>query len=51
MEKTADVIALRQPESLDDPLTGIVRHGACRMLRIAQRAEADAFVGQHAEEA
>ena len=50
MEKTTDIIALRQPESVDDPLTEIARDGARRMLAAALRAEADAFVAQHAEE-
>ena len=46
-----DIITLRQPESFDDPLTEIARDGARRMLAAALRAEADAFVAQHAEEA
>jgi len=50
MEKTTDIIALRQPESVDDPLTEIARDGARRMLAAALKAEADAFVAQHAEE-
>lgn len=50
MEKTTDIIAFRQPESVDDPLTEIARDGARRMLAAALRAEADAFVAQHAEE-
>lgn len=50
MKKTTDIIPLRQPESLDDPLTEIARDGARRMLAAALRAEADAFVAQHAEE-
>ena len=50
MEKTTDIIALRQPESVDDPLTEIARDGARRMLAAALKAEADAFVEQHAEE-
>ena len=50
MEKSADIIALRQPETVDDPLTEIARDGARRMLAAALRAEADAFVAQHAEE-
>jgi len=45
-----DIIALRQPESVDDPLTEIARDGARRMLVAALRAEADAFVAQYAEE-
>ncbi len=51
MKNDTDIIALRQPESVDDPLTEIARDGARRMLTVALRAEADAFVTQHAEEA
>ena len=50
MTNDTDIIALRQPESLDDPLTEIARDGARRMLAAALRAEADAFVAQHVEE-
>mgnify|MGYP001627882650 FL=1 len=50
MTNNTDIIALRQPESVDDPLTEIARDGARRMLAAALRAEADAFVAQHAEE-
>ena len=50
MKNDTDIIALRQPESFDDPLTEIARDGARRMLAAALRAEADAFVAQHAEE-
>jgi transposase-like protein len=50
MKKTTDIIALRQPESVDDPLTEIARDGARRMLAAALRAEADAFVAEYAEE-
>ena len=50
MEKTTDIIPLRQPESVDDPLTEIARDGARRMLAAALRAEADAFVAEYAEE-
>ena len=51
MTNDTDIITLRQPESVDDPLTEIARDGARRMLAAALRAEADAFVAQHAEEA
>jgi len=51
MKNDTDIIALRQPESVDDPLTEIARDGARRMLAAALRAEADTFVAQHAEEA
>ena len=49
MKNDTDIIALRQPESVDDPLTEIARDGARRMLAAALRAEADTFVAQHAE--
>ena len=44
MEEDTDIIPLRQPRSVDDPLTEIAREGARRMLAAALRAEADAFV-------
>ncbi len=50
MKTDTDIIALRQPESVDDPLTEIAREAARRMLAAALRAEAEAFVAQHAEE-
>ena len=50
MKNDTEIIALRQPESVDDALTEIAREGARRMLAAALRAEADAFVAQHAEE-
>ena len=50
MKNDTDIIALRQPESVDDPLTEIARDGARRMLAAALRAEADTFVAQHAED-
>ena len=50
MTNDTDIIALRQPESVDDPLTEIARDGVRRMLVAALRAESDAFVAQYAEE-
>ena len=50
MKKTTDIIALRQPETVEDPLTEIARDGARRMLAAALGAEADAFVAEYAEE-
>jgi hypothetical protein len=50
MEKSTDIIALRQRESVDDPLTAIARDGARRMLAATLRAEADAFVAEYAED-
>jgi hypothetical protein len=49
MTNDTDIVALRQPESVDDPLTEIARDGARRMLAAALRAEANAFVASHAE--
>lgn len=50
MKNDTEIIALRQPESVEDPLTEIARDGARRMLTAALRAEADAFVGQYSED-
>lgn len=50
MTNDTEIIALRQPETVDDPLTEIARDGARRMLAAALRAEADAFVDQYSEE-
>jgi putative transposase len=44
MSKDTTVIALRQPDAIDDPLTDLAREGARRMLAQALIAEADAFV-------
>jgi putative transposase len=44
MKNDTTVIALRQPETFDDPLTELAREGARRMLAKALAAEADAFV-------
>ena len=40
------VVPLRQPETIDDPLTAILRSGARRLLAQAIEAEADAFLAQ-----
>ena len=50
MKEDTGVVPLRQPNSVDDPLTEIAREGARRMLAAALRAEADAFVHELAEE-
>ena len=50
MKNDTEIIALRQPETVDDALTEIAREGARRMLAAALRAEADAFVASHAAE-
>ena len=46
MSRDTTVIAFRQPETIDDPLTEIAREGARRMLAQVLIAEADAFVAQ-----
>jgi len=38
------VVSLRQPETIEDPLTAILRSGARRLLAQAIEAEADAFL-------
>jgi len=50
MNDDITITSLHQPGSVEDPLTEIARDGARRMLAAALRAEADAFVAQHAEE-
>jgi transposase-like protein len=44
MSRDSTVIALRQPDTIDDPLTEVAREGARRMLAQVLIAEADAFV-------
>ena len=44
MSRDTTVIALRQPNTIDDPLTEVAREGARRMLAQVLIAEADAFV-------
>ena len=50
MNDDTSVTALRQPGSVEDPLTEIAREGARRMLATALEAEIEAFVDQFAEE-
>ena len=44
MPRDTTVIAFRQPEAIDDPLTEVAREGARRMLAQVLIAEADSFV-------
>ena len=44
MSRDSTVIAFRQPDDIDDPLTELAREGARRMLAQVLIAEADAFV-------
>ena len=44
MPRDTTVIAFRQPEAIDDPLTEVAREGARRMLAQVLISEADSFV-------
>ena len=46
MSSNSTVVPLRQPDTIDDPLTTILRSGACRLLAQAIEAEADAFLAE-----
>ena len=43
------VVALRQPDEIDDPLTEILRRGAKRLIAQAVEAEFEAFLTSHAD--
>jgi putative transposase len=44
MTSDTTVVPLHQPETIDDPLTAILRSGARRLLAQAVEAEAEAFL-------
>ena len=44
MTSSSRVVSLRHPDTIDDPLTSILRSGARRLLAQAIEAEADAFL-------
>ena len=44
MTSISSVVPLRQPDTIDDPLTAVLRNGARRLLAQAIEAEADAFL-------
>jgi len=44
MTSTTTVVSFRQPETIDDPLTAVLRSGARRLLAQAIEAEAEAFL-------
>ena len=44
MTSDSTVVPLRQPETVDDPLTTVLREGARRLLTQAVEAEAEAFL-------
>ena len=51
MNETSNIIPLRQPDEIDDPLTNILRAGARQLLAQAIEAEVETFLayapGQH----
>ena len=49
MTETTSILPFRQSDDVDDPLTGLAREGARRILAEALAAEADAFVAAFAE--
>lgn len=46
MKSSSTVVSLRQPETVDDPLTSMLRSGARRLLAQAVEAEAEAFLAE-----
>src|SRR4051794_19601228 len=46
MSSNSTVVPLRQADTIDDPLTTILRSGARRLLAQAIEAEADAFLAE-----
>ncbi len=44
MTSSSTIVPLRQPDTVDDPLTAVLRSGARRLLAQAIEAEADAFL-------
>ena len=43
MTSDSTVVSLRQPDTVDDPLTAVLRSGARRLLAQAIEAEAETF--------
>src|SRR3982751_400224 len=46
MTSDTTVVALRQPDAVEDPLTAVLRSGARRLLVQAVEAEAEAFLAE-----
>ena len=44
MNETSNIIPLRQPEEIDDPLTNILRAGARQLLTQAIEVEVETFL-------
>ena len=49
MSTDTTLVPLRQPDTIDDPLTAILRSGARRLLAQAIEAEVEAFLADHAD--
>jgi hypothetical protein len=50
MNENTTILPFRQLKKINDPLTGIAREGARRMLARLLKAEADAVVATYADE-
>ena len=48
MEDDSNVVRLRQPDTIDDPLTAVLRAGARQLLAQAVELEVDAFLAERA---
>ena len=48
MNTSSNIVRLRQPDEIDDPLTDVLRSGARRLLAQAVELEAEAFLAGHA---
>src|SRR5215218_7239639 len=46
MTETTNIVRLRQPDMIDDPLTSVLRAGARQLLTQAIEIEAEAFLAQ-----
>jgi hypothetical protein len=44
MNENSNIVPLRQPDEIDDPLTNILRSGARQLLAQAVEMEAEAFL-------
>ena len=49
MNTSINVVRLRQPDKIDDPLTDVLRAGARRLLAQAVELEAEAFLAEMRE--
>ncbi len=49
MEETSNVVRLRQPDDVDDPLTEVLRAGARQLLAQAVELEVEAFLAERAD--